>query len=95
MLANQLVDKFQSKEGAQAALKEIERFLEGGPPMLSSGPDVLAIEYEAVITPHLQVSNCKPFFLYIIEKERTVEPSRGELCVFCHLAFISFCPSLL
>lgn len=57
LLANQLVDKFQSKEGAQAALRGIERFLEGAPSMLSSGPDVLAIEYEAVITPQLQVSD--------------------------------------
>ncbi|TMS17699.1 Proto-oncogene DBL [Larimichthys crocea] len=49
-----LVDKFQSKEGAQAALREIERFLEGAPSLLNSGPDILAIEYEAVITPQLQ-----------------------------------------
>ncbi|XP_027141618.1 proto-oncogene DBL isoform X1 [Larimichthys crocea] len=54
LLANQLVDKFQSKEGAQAALREIERFLEGAPSLLNSGPDILAIEYEAVITPQLQ-----------------------------------------
>uniref|UniRef100_A0A671UTG2 MCF.2 cell line derived transforming sequence a n=1 Tax=Sparus aurata TaxID=8175 RepID=A0A671UTG2_SPAAU len=46
LLANQLVDKFQSKDGAQAALRDIEGFLDGAPSMLSSGPDVLAIEYE-------------------------------------------------
>uniref|UniRef100_A0A3B5A0C5 MCF.2 cell line derived transforming sequence n=1 Tax=Stegastes partitus TaxID=144197 RepID=A0A3B5A0C5_9TELE len=55
LLANQLVDKFQSKEGAQAALRDIEKFLEGAPSMLSSGIDILAIEYEAVITPQLQL----------------------------------------
>lgn len=55
LLANQLVDKLQSKEGAQAALQDIEKFLEEAPSMLSSGPDVLAIEYEGVITPELQV----------------------------------------
>uniref|UniRef100_A0A7N8YIA5 MCF.2 cell line derived transforming sequence a n=1 Tax=Mastacembelus armatus TaxID=205130 RepID=A0A7N8YIA5_9TELE len=55
LLANQLVDKFQSKEGAQAALRDIEKFLEGAPSVLSSGPEVLTIEYEAVITPQLQV----------------------------------------
>uniref|UniRef100_A0A8C7ZGX5 MCF.2 cell line derived transforming sequence a n=1 Tax=Oryzias sinensis TaxID=183150 RepID=A0A8C7ZGX5_9TELE len=55
MLANQLVDKSQSKEGAQAALRDIERFLEGAPPNLNSGPDILTIEYEAVLTPQLQV----------------------------------------
>lgn len=57
LLANQLVDKFQSKEGAQAALRDIDRFLEGAPSMLSSGVDILAIEYEAVITTQLQVSS--------------------------------------
>uniref|UniRef100_A0A3Q2QUW9 MCF.2 cell line derived transforming sequence n=1 Tax=Fundulus heteroclitus TaxID=8078 RepID=A0A3Q2QUW9_FUNHE len=31
MLANQLVDKSQSKEGAQTALRDIEKFLEGAP----------------------------------------------------------------
>uniref|UniRef100_A0A096M8F7 MCF.2 cell line derived transforming sequence n=1 Tax=Poecilia formosa TaxID=48698 RepID=A0A096M8F7_POEFO len=54
LLANQLVDKSQSKEGAQMSLREIEKFLEGAPSMLSSGHDILAIEYEAVITPQLQ-----------------------------------------
>uniref|UniRef100_A0A8D0DCC3 MCF.2 cell line derived transforming sequence n=1 Tax=Sander lucioperca TaxID=283035 RepID=A0A8D0DCC3_SANLU len=53
LLANQLIDKYQSKEGAQAALRDIEQFLEGAPSMLSLGPDILAIEYEAVITPQL------------------------------------------
>uniref|UniRef100_A0A3P8SFN6 MCF.2 cell line derived transforming sequence n=1 Tax=Amphiprion percula TaxID=161767 RepID=A0A3P8SFN6_AMPPE len=61
LLANQLVDKFQSKEGAQAALRDIEKFLEGAPSMLSSGVDVLAIEYEAVITPQLQDQIGKAF----------------------------------
>lgn len=57
LLANQLVDKLQPKEEGQAALRDIERFLEGAPSMLSSAPDVLAIEYEAVITPQLQVNS--------------------------------------
>uniref|UniRef100_A0A671URP1 MCF.2 cell line derived transforming sequence a n=1 Tax=Sparus aurata TaxID=8175 RepID=A0A671URP1_SPAAU len=34
LLANQLVDKFQSKDGAQAALRDIEGFLDGAPSML-------------------------------------------------------------
>uniref|UniRef100_A0A8C6KH96 MCF.2 cell line derived transforming sequence n=1 Tax=Nothobranchius furzeri TaxID=105023 RepID=A0A8C6KH96_NOTFU len=56
MLANQLVDKSQSKEGAQVALREIEKFLEVAPSMLSSSLEVLSMEYEAVITPQLQVT---------------------------------------
>uniref|UniRef100_H2L845 MCF.2 cell line derived transforming sequence a n=1 Tax=Oryzias latipes TaxID=8090 RepID=H2L845_ORYLA len=61
MLANQLVDKSQSKEGAQAALRDIERFLEGAPPNLNSGPDILTIEYEAVLTPQLQAQISRTF----------------------------------
>uniref|UniRef100_A0A8C1T2X7 MCF.2 cell line derived transforming sequence a n=1 Tax=Cyprinus carpio TaxID=7962 RepID=A0A8C1T2X7_CYPCA len=34
LLANQQVDKFQSKEGAQAALRDIEKFQEAAPPLL-------------------------------------------------------------
>uniref|UniRef100_A0A3Q2PMU8 MCF.2 cell line derived transforming sequence n=1 Tax=Fundulus heteroclitus TaxID=8078 RepID=A0A3Q2PMU8_FUNHE len=64
MLANQLVDKSQSKEGAQTALRDIEKFLEGAPSMLSSGHDVLAMEYEAVITPQLQTQIGKVFEKY-------------------------------
>ncbi|XP_024139656.1 proto-oncogene DBL isoform X1 [Oryzias melastigma] len=61
MLANQLVDKSQTKEGAQAALRDIERFLEEAPPNLSSGPDILTIEYEAVLTPQLQAQISRTF----------------------------------
>nr|XP_015207042.1 PREDICTED: proto-oncogene DBL [Lepisosteus oculatus] len=54
LLADQQVDKFQSKEGAQAALRDIERFLEGTPPPLSGGPDALTLEFESILTPQLQ-----------------------------------------
>lgn len=56
LLANQLVDKSQCKEGAQASLKDIDRFLEGAPSILRSRSDILTIEYERVLTPQLQVS---------------------------------------
>ncbi|XP_051506180.1 proto-oncogene DBL-like isoform X5 [Myxocyprinus asiaticus] len=54
LLANQQVDKFQSKEGAQTALRNIEKFQEGAPPLLSEGADVLFLEYESVLNPYLQ-----------------------------------------
>ncbi|XP_067313722.1 proto-oncogene DBL isoform X3 [Pseudorasbora parva] len=54
LLANQQVDKFQSKEGAQTALRDIEKFQEAAPPLLSAGTDVLFLEYESVLTPYLQ-----------------------------------------
>uniref|UniRef100_A0A674CKY3 MCF.2 cell line derived transforming sequence a n=1 Tax=Salmo trutta TaxID=8032 RepID=A0A674CKY3_SALTR len=57
LLAQQLVEKFQSKEGAQAALKDIDRFLEGAPSLLGSGPDLLAVEFESVLTPEIQVKH--------------------------------------
>uniref|UniRef100_A0A8C1MCV7 MCF.2 cell line derived transforming sequence a n=1 Tax=Cyprinus carpio TaxID=7962 RepID=A0A8C1MCV7_CYPCA len=60
LLANQQVDKLQSKEGAQAALRDIEKFQEAAPPLLGAGEDVLFLEYESVLTPCLQV-NTKTF----------------------------------
>uniref|UniRef100_A0AAR2L6L3 MCF.2 cell line derived transforming sequence a n=1 Tax=Pygocentrus nattereri TaxID=42514 RepID=A0AAR2L6L3_PYGNA len=55
LLANQLVDKVQSKEGAQAALKDIEKFQEGAPALLSAGSDLLFMEYEIVLTSQLHI----------------------------------------
>uniref|UniRef100_A0A8C7KW01 MCF.2 cell line derived transforming sequence n=1 Tax=Oncorhynchus kisutch TaxID=8019 RepID=A0A8C7KW01_ONCKI len=55
LLANQLVDKFQSKEGAQGALQDIERLQEETPLCLSQSPDVLSLEFEAILTPQLEI----------------------------------------
>lgn len=55
LLANQLLDKFQSKEGAQAALHDIERLVEMAPSVVWSNRDVLSLEFEAMLTPQLQV----------------------------------------
>ncbi len=55
LLANQLLDKFQSKEGAQAALHDIERLVEMAPSVVRSNRDVLSLEFEAMLTPQLQV----------------------------------------
>ncbi|XP_035391572.1 LOW QUALITY PROTEIN: proto-oncogene DBL [Electrophorus electricus] len=63
LLANQLMDKFQSKEGAQAALQDIEKLIEAAPLHLQrlmeaalSGlhPDLLTLDFQAVLTPQLQ-----------------------------------------
>ncbi|XP_041111919.1 proto-oncogene DBL-like isoform X2 [Polyodon spathula] len=53
LLANQQVDRFQTKDGAQAALREIERFQEGSPPPLSTGADSMREEYQSILTPQL------------------------------------------
>uniref|UniRef100_A0AAY4B2I0 MCF.2 cell line derived transforming sequence a n=1 Tax=Denticeps clupeoides TaxID=299321 RepID=A0AAY4B2I0_9TELE len=54
LLAGQLVDKFQSKEGAQAALRDIEKLEEGAPSVIRSSADVLILEFQAILTPQLQ-----------------------------------------
>uniref|UniRef100_A0A8C1Q9S6 MCF.2 cell line derived transforming sequence b n=1 Tax=Cyprinus carpio TaxID=7962 RepID=A0A8C1Q9S6_CYPCA len=54
LLANQLLDKFQSKEGAQAALQDIEKLMKTDPSVLQSNPDILSLEFEAILTPQLQ-----------------------------------------
>ncbi|XDV37225.1 hypothetical protein PO909_006863 [Leuciscus waleckii] len=61
LLANQQVDKFQSKEGAQSALRDIEKFLEVAPPLLGAGTDVLFLENESVLTPYIQAHIEKTF----------------------------------
>lgn len=54
LMANQLLDKFQSKEGAQVALRDIEKLMETAS-VLRSNPGFLSLEFEAILTPQLQV----------------------------------------
>lgn len=55
LMANQLLDKFQSKEGAQVALRDIEKLMETAPSVLQSNLGFLSLEFEAILTPQLQV----------------------------------------
>lgn len=71
LLANQQLEKFNSKEGAQAALSDLEKFQEGAPALLNGGPDLLFMEYEGILNPQLQVnlhlsSSICPFLTYSI-----------------------------
>ncbi|NXQ63584.1 MCF2 protein, partial [Anthoscopus minutus] len=54
LLANQQMDKCQSKEGAQKALQEIERFLESSSAYLNYDPQALHYDFESVLTPELK-----------------------------------------
>ncbi|XP_040427791.1 proto-oncogene DBL isoform X2 [Cygnus olor] len=54
LLANQQMDKCQSKEGAQKALQDIERFLESSSPYLNYDPQALQYDFESVLTPELK-----------------------------------------
>jgi len=56
LLANQQVDKLLSKEGAQIALRDIEKFQETAPALLGAGTDALFLENESVLTPYIQVN---------------------------------------
>lgn len=56
LLANQQMDKCQSKEGAQKALQDIERFLESSSPYLNYDPQSLQYDFESVLTAELKVS---------------------------------------
>ncbi|XP_058252256.1 proto-oncogene DBL isoform X1 [Hemibagrus wyckioides] len=64
LLANQQLEKFNSKEGAQAALSDLEKFQEGAPALLNGGPDLLFMEYEGILNPHLQTHIEKTFEKY-------------------------------
>uniref|UniRef100_A0A8C3NQS2 MCF.2 cell line derived transforming sequence n=1 Tax=Cyanoderma ruficeps TaxID=181631 RepID=A0A8C3NQS2_9PASS len=54
LLANQQMDKCQSKEGAQKALQDIERFLENSSTYLNYDPQALHYDFESVLTPELK-----------------------------------------
>ncbi|XP_057677855.1 proto-oncogene DBL-like [Corythoichthys intestinalis] len=54
LLASQMVDRFQSREGAQEALQYLSCHQERAPDMLDNKQDVLSLEFEAILTPQLQ-----------------------------------------
>ncbi|XP_030432066.1 proto-oncogene DBL isoform X1 [Gopherus evgoodei] len=54
LLANQPVGKCQSKEGAQKALQDIDKFLDSSLPYLSYDPQVLCCDFESVLTPEIK-----------------------------------------
>ncbi|XP_077596382.1 proto-oncogene DBL isoform X1 [Stigmatopora nigra] len=54
LLASQMVDHFQSREGAQEALRYLSCHQEGAPDMLDNKQDILSLEFEAILTPQLQ-----------------------------------------
>ncbi|KFQ23873.1 Proto-oncogene DBL, partial [Merops nubicus] len=54
LLANQQMDKCQSKEGAQKALQDIERFLESSSAYLNYDPQALHYDFESVLTSDLK-----------------------------------------
>lgn len=55
LLASQPVDKCQSQDGAQAALQEIEKFLETGAGRKLGEPGFLYQEYASILTQDLRV----------------------------------------
>ncbi|XP_064216930.1 proto-oncogene DBL isoform X5 [Aotus nancymaae] len=55
LLANQEIDKFQSKEDAQKALQDIENFLEMALPFINYEPETLQYELDVILSPELKV----------------------------------------
>lgn len=56
LLASQMVDRFQTREGAQEALQCLSCHQERAPSALKNCQDILSLEFEAVLTPQLQVN---------------------------------------
>uniref|UniRef100_A0A670KGI1 MCF.2 cell line derived transforming sequence n=1 Tax=Podarcis muralis TaxID=64176 RepID=A0A670KGI1_PODMU len=54
LLANQQMDKCQSREGAQKALQDIENFLESSSLHLYADPQTLYSDFEPILTPELK-----------------------------------------
>ncbi|ELW46923.1 Proto-oncogene DBL [Tupaia chinensis] len=55
LLANQEIDKFQSKEDAQKALQDIENFLEMALPFINYDPETLQYEFDVLLSPELKM----------------------------------------
>lgn len=53
-----MVDKFQTREGAQEALQYLSCHQERAPSALKTSQDTLSLEFEAILTPQLQVTHC-------------------------------------
>lgn len=56
LLASQPVDRCQSQEGAEAALQELERYLETAPAHTLTDRGGVLCQYEATLTAQLRVS---------------------------------------
>ncbi|XP_023818338.1 proto-oncogene DBL isoform X1 [Oryzias latipes] len=54
LLASQMVDKFQTKEGAQEALQYLSCHQERAPSAVKNCQDSLSFDFEAVLTPQLE-----------------------------------------
>ncbi|XP_041808066.1 proto-oncogene DBL [Chelmon rostratus] len=54
LLASQMVDRFQTREGAQEALQCLSFHQERAPSALKNSQDTLSLEFEAILTPQLQ-----------------------------------------
>ncbi|KAM4619702.1 proto-oncogene DBL [Polymixia lowei] len=54
LLASQMVDRFQTREGAQEALHYLTCHQERAPYALKNNQDTLSLEFEAILTPQLQ-----------------------------------------
>uniref|UniRef100_A0A3P8UQ08 MCF.2 cell line derived transforming sequence like n=1 Tax=Cynoglossus semilaevis TaxID=244447 RepID=A0A3P8UQ08_CYNSE len=55
LLASQPVDRCQSQDGAEAALQELERYLDTAPLHILTECSAICSQYEAVLTDHLRV----------------------------------------
>ncbi|XP_028323257.1 proto-oncogene DBL isoform X2 [Gouania willdenowi] len=54
LLASQMVDKFQTREGAQEALQYLCLHQERAPSALKNNQDTLSLEFHAILTPQMQ-----------------------------------------
>lgn len=59
LLASQMVDRFQTKEGAQEALQYLSCHQERAPSAVKNCQDSLSFDFEAVLTPQLEVCDCR------------------------------------
>uniref|UniRef100_A0A665U7V5 MCF.2 cell line derived transforming sequence b n=1 Tax=Echeneis naucrates TaxID=173247 RepID=A0A665U7V5_ECHNA len=73
LLASQMVDKFQTREGAQEALHYLSCHQERAPSALSNSQEILSLEFEAILTPQLQVKKLNSMQSMIRNREQCLK----------------------
>ncbi|MEQ2179176.1 hypothetical protein GOODEAATRI_021951, partial [Goodea atripinnis] len=91
LLANQPVDRCQSQDGAEAALQELERYLDTAAVHTITDRSAICCQYEAVLNPQLGMKDLQIYEAYCQNKPRS--ESLWRQCSDC--AFFQECQKKL
>ena len=91
LLASQPVDKCQSQDGAEAALQEIEKFLETGAENKIQELNKIYQDYESILTKDLMVRGAGVCRWWGVTPDEQKDPMRNSQCIVgAHRAQLPF-----